>query len=287
MTSAAPGVDRVTAPRVVARSEMIMGLPVSIHLRERPGGVSVVSPAAAATLERALAVMRRYDRIFSPYLADSQLQEVRAGLPVTPGAAAEFAEVLEIAESARVRSGGYFDVMFGGLLEPSGVVKGWAAQRAGDVLAEIGCDSYLNAGGDILCRSKGTGWRMGIEHPFDPSGLLTVIGLTDGALATSGAAHRGAHIVDPHTGLPAGGVRQVTVVGPSLTWADIWATALVAVGRPALGEPCHPVVLACTADGYDVMAVADDGMVVVTDGFASLQVADVPRPAVRRIGAHR
>jgi thiamine biosynthesis lipoprotein len=281
------GVDRVTARPVVARTEMIMGLPVSIHLRERPGGPAVVAAEAAAAVDRAFDVMRRCDRIFSPYLADSELQAVRAGRTVAPGAAAEFAAVLEIAECARVRTDGWFDIRYSGALDPSGVVKGWAAQRAGDELADIGCDSYLNAGGDIVCRSAGAPWRIGIEHPFQPSGLLTVLGLRDFAVATSGAAHRGAHIIDPHTASAAGGVRQVTVVGPSLTWADIWATALVAAGRPALLDPSQALIGLCCADGYDLMAVTEDDEVFATDGFDSFQVSDLPRPEVGRIGTRR
>ncbi len=50
-------------------------------------------------------------------------------------------------------------------------------------------------------------------------------------MATSGAYERGEHIVDGRTGRPAGGVRSMTVVGPSLTMADGYATAAFAMGR--------------------------------------------------------
>src|SRR5664279_112630 len=54
-----------------------------------------------------------------------------------------------------------------------------------------------------------------------------------GAVATSGTAHRGQHLMDARTGLPVHGVASVTVVGSSLTWADIDATAAYAHGAAA------------------------------------------------------
>ena len=54
-----------------------------------------------------------------------------------------------------------------------------------------------------------------------------------GAVATSGTAHRGRHLVDARTGRAPGGVASVTVVAGSLTWADIDATAAYAQGPEA------------------------------------------------------
>lgn len=269
---------------VIARVEMIMGLPVSIHVRDTlPSKVSeeVVQPAMAAAFQ----VMRRFDRIFSPYRDDSTLTAVRAGQLAICNAGEEFAEMLERAKEAKRLSGGAFDVHFAGELEPSGLVKGWAAQRAGERLTVVGRDWYLNAGGDITCSGTEAPWRIGIEHPADPSGLITVVGLAGGGLATSGSAHRGAHIIDPMSGGPAAGVRQVTVVGPSLARADVWATAIAARGLPALARATDPLVPACVADGYQVFAVADHGQVYATEGFAAVQVDDLPRPSAAPFAA--
>jgi thiamine biosynthesis lipoprotein len=54
-----------------------------------------------------------------------------------------------------------------------------------------------------------------------------------GAVATSGTAHRGAHIIDPRTGQAPIGVASVSVVAASLTWADIDATAAYVQGTEA------------------------------------------------------
>ena len=64
-------------------------------------------------------------------------------------------------------------------------------------------DFCLSAGGDITCRTvdpAAAPWRIGIEDPRDPTRLVAVVPVRTGAVATSGTAHRGAHIVDARTG---------------------------------------------------------------------------------------
>jgi FAD:protein FMN transferase len=52
------------------------------------------------------------------------------------------------------------------------------------------------------------------------------VALCEGGLATSGTAARGAHLHDPGTQTFMEQKGSVTVVGPNLMWADVWATAL-------------------------------------------------------------
>ncbi|SDO61271.1 thiamine biosynthesis lipoprotein [Nakamurella panacisegetis] len=267
-----------------ARTEMIMGLPVSIHLRDGAPGRSSEARALAAT-DAAFGEMRHFDQIFSPYRDDSTLTAVRSGRVDVAQAGDEFTEMLERADEAKTLTDGAFDVRFAGELEPSGLVKGWAAERAGAHLAALDLDWYLNAGGDITVGGTAEPWRLGIEHPADPSGLITVVQLRTGGIATSGSAHRGAHIIDPLTGTAASGIRQVTVIGPSLARADVWATAIAARGSAALISADDHLVRNCVADGYQVFAVAADGRICATEGFAEYQVNDLPRPAVRPFAA--
>ena len=72
-----------------------------------------------------------------------------------------------------------------------------------------------------------------MEDPRDPTRLLAVVPVLNGAVATSGTAHRGEHLVDGRTGRPPERVASVTVVADSLTWADIDATAAYALGPDA------------------------------------------------------
>jgi thiamine biosynthesis lipoprotein len=121
-------------------------------------------------------------------------------------------------------------------------VKGWAVEQAFanlcERLAELGAhDALINAGGDIAvhcARTDTPDWRIAIEDPRDRSRTLKVIPLRHGAVATSGTAARGAHIVDPATGEAADGPLSATVIGPSLLWADVYATAAFVAG-PAAG----------------------------------------------------
>jgi thiamine biosynthesis lipoprotein len=117
------------------------------------------------------------------------------------------------------------------------VVKGWAVERAAAPLRALaGTDFCLSAGGDMVCRTldpEAGPWRIGIEDPRDPARVIAVVPVWTGAVATSGTAHRGQHLVDARTGRPPIGVASVTVVAASLTWADIDATAAYAQGPDA------------------------------------------------------
>jgi FAD:protein FMN transferase len=72
-----------------------------------------------------------------------------------------------------------------------------------------------------------------------PSGSLssTVGGGVTGrrrlAVATSGTAERGMHILNPRTGRPATDLASITLVGESLTIVDAYATAAFAMGNAA------------------------------------------------------
>jgi thiamine biosynthesis lipoprotein len=76
--------------------------------------------------------------------------------------------------------------------------------------------------------------------------------MTAGGVATSGTAHRGAHLVDPRSGDPVDEVLSVTVVGASLLWADALATAAFVLGRAGLD-------LIETVAGYEAVVVERDG----------------------------
>ena len=99
-------------------------------------------------------------------------------------------------------------------------------------------DVLVNAGGDIAVacgRSDTPPWRLGIEAPGESGRLLGTVELRSGGLATSGTAARGHHIVSPRTGAPAGDLATVSVAGPSLMWADVYATAAFARGPDCVG----------------------------------------------------
>ena len=119
--------------------------------------------------------------------------------------------------------------------DPSGYVKGWAADKGIEILKSNGAQNIqINCAGDLSLAGgfeNGKPWNIGIRHPEEKHTIVKVFDIMDGAIATSGTYERGAHIRDPHTGLIALGARSATVYGPDGGLADALATALVVAGR--------------------------------------------------------
>ncbi|BCJ75554.1 FAD:protein FMN transferase [Catellatospora sp. IY07-71] len=225
----------MSAPPRRAWVEQIMGMPVSLHLR----GPGLSAPPVAAAVDAVFALLRQADAVFSTYRADSDVSRIRRGELAVADAHPWVAEVAALCEQARGRTGGWFDAMLpdpGGApsWDPTGLVKGWAVEAAARLLS--GHDFCLNAGGDVVVATLPghPPWRVGVEDPADPSRLAAVLPLAGGAVATSGTARRGAHLFDPYRGAAATGVAGVTVTGPSLLWADVYATAAAAKGATGL-----------------------------------------------------
>lgn len=242
--SAPPGPVPVAGAPVARRVEHVMGMPISLALRGRHARDAAADTAWAAVLDS----LGRADRLFSTYRADSVVSAIRRGDLAPADAPGDVLEVLDIAARAERASDGAFSAWRPGedgepVLDPSGVVKGWALERAAAALHALErTDSCVSAGGDMICRSaSGEPWRVGIEDPHDPARVLAVVTLHDGAVATSGSAHRGAHVVDARTGRAPSAVAQVTVTAASLTAADVDATAAYALDDRAAEWLAHRV----------------------------------------------
>jgi thiamine biosynthesis lipoprotein len=216
----------------------VMGMPISLALRGR----HAADEAGRAAWAEVMDSLRSADEVFSTYRPDSAVARLGRGELTLADCPPEVTEVIGLGEQASLTSGGAFSVYRPGpdgriVLDPSGVVKGWAAERAAEPLRALPATGFcLSAGGDIVCRTEdpdGPPWRIGIEDPRDPHRLVAVVPVVDGAVATSGNAHRGQHVVDARTGRPPSGVASVTVVSTSLTEADIDATSAYALGRDA------------------------------------------------------
>jgi thiamine biosynthesis lipoprotein len=106
---------------------------------------------------------------------------------------------------------------------------------------------------------------VGVRHPEVADRVAAVLAAGDLAVATSGCYERGEHIVDPRTGRAPQGLLSVTVVGPSLTYADAFATAAFVMGEPG-------VTWVSGIDGYDALAITEDRRTVWTSGVDRLLV---------------
>jgi thiamine biosynthesis lipoprotein len=247
----------VQSARLV-RVERVMGTVVSLDVRaDQP------DPAA---VEAAFASLHAADARFSTYRDDSEVCRSDRGevASVSPALWA----VLERCEALRLETGGYFDARATRALDPSALVKGWAAQRAADILSAGGLTDFcLSTGGDVITRGDASpepGWRIGIQHPHDRGAVAARVHVNDAAVATSGAYERGAHITDPWTGASPHGVLSVTVTGPDLGTADAYSTAAFAMG---IDGPAWTLGLT----GYESLTILTDGTVLSTPGFPLLE----------------
>ncbi|HEX9598128.1 MAG TPA: FAD:protein FMN transferase [Gaiellaceae bacterium] len=248
-SAALPGVRRV---------EQIMGLPVVVDLRDGCTG---------EVLDELFDWLRWVDATFSTFKDDSEISPINRGELQREDAHPQVRQVLDRCEQLRDETNGYFDMRTpDGSIDPSGLVKGWAVDRAAAILDDAGLHNYaVSAGGDMRVRGRAVpelAWRVGIQHPLDRQHVAAVIeSTTDLAIATSGAYTRGEHVWNPHSGRPPVGILSVTVVGAELAIADAYATAAFAMGAelaPHWTARLH---------GYEAMTILADETVFKTGGF--------------------
>lgn len=127
-------------------------------------------------------------------------------------------------------------------LDFGGIAKGYAVDRAVQILREYGIRSALiDAGGDIY--ALGTppdkeAWIIGIRNPNKPQNIFATVGVKDAAIATSGNyeryrmidGKRYGHLINPRTGLPVANMLSTTVVAPTTMQADALSTASFVLG---------------------------------------------------------
>jgi len=243
------------APRF-QRVEQIMGTAIGIDVR----GAGV----APAAVDAAFALLRDVDARFSPYRPDSEVSRLIRGELDEATCAPDLRAILGLCEDLRRTSDGAFDIRRhrpDGRPDPTALVKGWAVEQASLLLDAAGATDFsINAGGDIVARGEpepGRSWRIGIRHPRLPSEVAAVLAVRDQAVATSGGYERGDHIVDPRTGRPPRELLSMTVVGPSLTDADAYATIGFVLGLAGLAWVDRHA-------GYGALAITADERVVWT-----------------------
>lgn len=251
--------------------EFVMGTAISIDIRD--------DRASSGPLQQVVAWLHHVDEVFSPYKPESPISAIGRGELSFADASSEIQEVLRLCEQVRVDTNGAFDVFEvpapnGTTFDPSGLVKGWSIERAAQMLESHGFANFcINAGGDVAVRghsSGDVGWRIGIRHPEVDQALAIVVEAEDRlAIATSATYERGAHIFDPVTGWPVTSLASATVIGPDLTLADAYATAVFVMGLEAL-EWIESI------DGYEIYLITHDGTTHWSPGFSAYRATNVP-----------
>ena len=214
--------------------EKCMGTVFSFDLED------ILPPTA---LDEALAWLHRMDAVFSPYRNDSDVSRLNRGEVAIIDCAPEVPSVLDLCQDVAAETSGFFDAFATGVLDPCGVVKGWAIEQLHQRFLAAGSRRHcINGGGDIRCYAEQTDatrtagvpqWRLGISDPRHVRQMVALVEGTDLALATSGTAERGRHILDPHTQQPPRGLLSISLTGPDLTRVDAYATAAFAMSTAA------------------------------------------------------
>ena len=195
---------------------------------------------APADLHQEVAVvLEHWEQVLSQWRSDSDLSRCNRGQPATD----DLARVIRLAEAASEASGGAFDHCIlaqvhaagygppGTGIDLSGIGKGFAVDRVGEHLRELGVrDFVFELGGEVIA---GDGdWPVDVERPVaGRSETARTVTLRNRALATSGNYHQPGHLIDPHTGKSVQRPpSSVSVLAADCATADAWATALFVLG---------------------------------------------------------
>lgn len=155
-------------------------------------------------------------------------------------------------------------------LDVGAIAKGWAAQKAAELLPE---GYMLNVGGNVCTRGTKPGgekWNVAIQSPNAGEPNLCVLSLAGQSLVTSGDYQRSYtvdgknyhHIIDPETLMPSTYWRSVSILCGDSGLADCLSTALFLLPLEegqALAEEC----------GVEAMWVDAELNITQTPGFAA------------------
>jgi thiamine biosynthesis lipoprotein len=126
-----------------------------------------------------------------------------------------------------------------------GIGKGYAADRAKQVMKQMGVESgVVNASGDLSAwgrQPNGKPWTVGIVSPDLSHEVFSYLNITDMAVATSGnyekfimiGGKKYSHTINPRTGLPVSGIKSVTIITTHAEIADAMATPVTVMGISA------------------------------------------------------
>ncbi|MFE4654828.1 FAD:protein FMN transferase [Streptomyces sp. NPDC056707] len=174
-------------------------------------------------------------------------------------------EVLSLCAQATHDSDGWFSIALAGSLDPSRLVKGWAAEAASQLLYDAGAHrTCVNGGGDLQLRGQPIP-RQAVAHRHRPRAaprkLATVITAHGTWPLPPRAPLNTAPTFSTHTtAQPATTFASLTLIGPRLTLTDTYTTAAFARGNGAQNW-------VETLDGYEALAVLPDGQEWRTPGF--------------------
>lgn len=135
-----------------------------------------------AALGEVVAQLHGVDAVFSTCRTDSAVSRPARGELAVERCPPEVARVLGLAAEAERVSEGWFSARYRGAPDPTGIVKGWSAERAARRPAGV-TGVAVNGGGDMQALGApepGRRWRVGVADPLLLGGLTAVVSTAGG-----------------------------------------------------------------------------------------------------------
>lgn len=215
--------------------------------REGAGGFVPLSPDLYEILQKSAAYSRLTDSAFDVTvgpLVDAWRRASEQGrlpsdrertqlLPLIGSAHLLFAE-----QEQAVRLG-----RSGVKVDLGGIAKGWAVDRAAQILRQRGIERALISAGTSSLYAMGSppgqqAWNIAVRHPLREDEILAVVSLRDQSLSTSASYEKHlriggrtySHILDPRSAAPVESMWSSTVIAPDAVESDALSTATFVLG---------------------------------------------------------
>jgi thiamine biosynthesis lipoprotein len=155
----------------------------------------------------------------------------------------------------------------------AGILQGYGVRRAQAIMQQMGIQGGLiNGSGDVSCwghQPDGSGWRIAIGDPARPQSVSSWLTVSNLAVVTAGNYEQYfmvngryyGHIINPHTGYPATGLRSVTIICPDVELADALDDAVFVLG------PVEGLALINRLKGVNCTLIDDTGKTLVSKGM--------------------
>lgn len=204
------------------------------------------------------------DKKFSTYKKESEISQINRGEIKELDYSDEMKKILKLSEETKKETNGFFDIDYNGILDPSGLVKGYAVFQGAEILRRKNFQNYyVEIAGDIQVQGKNEkreNWKIGIQNPFNLDEIVKVVKLSNKGIATSGNYIRGTHIYNPKEKRFAEEIAGITVIGPNIYEADRFATASFAMGEAGIN-------FLEKLKGFEGYMVKKNKKAILTSGF--------------------
>ena len=235
-----------------------MGMPVVVQVIDKN--------AKEEDISEVFSYFHYIDKKFSTYKKNSEISQINRGELNELNYSNEMKKILSLCQKTKQETNGFFEINNNGVLDPSGIVKGYAINNGANILIGKGYKNiYVEIAGDIQVfgnNGKDNFWKIGIQNPFNLEEIIKVVKLKDKGIATSGTYIRGSHIINPKKKKPAEDIVSITVIGPNVYEADRFATAAFAMGKKGIR-------FIEGLKGFEGYMIQKDKTAVYTSGFSN------------------